>query len=132
MVSDEVRKAVDKVNLRFSEGFPQGDASITASVYMEDAVICPPNSGIIRGRNAIEEFWDGVMKMGVKEVVLNTVELSGSSDMMHELGSGILTIQAEDQAPVEQRVKYVVVWKRTADGWKYQWDIWNSSMPPQQ
>jgi ketosteroid isomerase-like protein len=44
MVSDEVRQAIDTVNRRFSEGFHQGDASITASVYAEDAVICPPNS----------------------------------------------------------------------------------------
>jgi uncharacterized protein (TIGR02246 family) len=132
MVSEEVRKAIDKVNLRFSEGFPKGDASITANVYTEDAVICPPNSEMIRGRKAIEEFWDGVMKMGVKEAVLTTVELSGSGNTLHELGKGILKIHPEGQEPVEQKVKYVVVWKHTADGWKYQWDIWNSSMPPQQ
>ena len=42
MVSEEVRKAIDKVNKRFSEGFVKGDASITASVYAEDAVILPP------------------------------------------------------------------------------------------
>lgn len=130
MVSEEVRKAIDKVNLRFSEGFPKGDASITASVYAEDAVICPPNSEMIRGRKAIEEFWDGVMKIGVKEVVLTTVELCGSGDWLHELGKGILKIKPEGQEPIEQEAKYVVVWKRTADGWKYQWDIWNSSMPP--
>ncbi|MHA2301094.1 MAG: YybH family protein [Candidatus Thorarchaeota archaeon] len=127
MVSDEVRKAIDKVNRRFSEGFHQGDASITASVYMEDAVICPPNSEMIRGRKAIEKFWSGVMKMGAKEAELTTVELSGSGNTLHELGNGLLKIHPEGQEPVEQRVKYVVVWKLTADGWKYQWDIWNSN-----
>ncbi len=132
MVCEEVRKAIDKVNLRFSEGFPTGDASITATVYAEDAVICPPNSEMIQGRKAIEEFWDGVIKMGVKEAVLTTVELSGSGDTLHELGKGLLKIHPEGQEPVEQKVKYVVFWKHTSDGWKYQWDIWNSSMPPQQ
>ena len=132
MVSAEVRKAIDQVNLRFSEGFPNGDASLTASVYAEDAVICPPNSEMIRGRKAITEFWDSVMKMGAKEAVLTTVELSGSGNTLHELGTGLLKIYPEGQEPVEQRVKYVVVWTLTADGWKYQWDIWNSSMPPQQ
>lgn len=127
MISDEVRQAIDKVNRRFSEGFVESDASITASVYAEDAVICPPNSEMIRGRNAIESFWDSVIKMGAKQAVLTTVELSGSGDTLHELGTGTLTIHPEGQDPVEQQVKYVVVWKRTTDGWKYQWDIWNSS-----
>lgn len=130
MVSAEVRQAIDAVNLRFSEGFLKGDPSLTASVYAEDAVVCPPNSEMIRGRNAIAAFWDSVMKMGVKEAVLTTVELSGRNNTLQELGTGVLTIQPEGQAAVEQRVKYVVVWTRTADGWKYQWDIWNSSMPP--
>lgn len=129
MVSDEVRQAIDQVNFTFSEGFSKGDASITTTVYAEDAVICPPNSGMIRGRKAIEVFWDGVMKMGVRKVALSTVEVFGSGDTLHELGTGILTIHAEGEKPVEQQVKYVVVWKRTVDGWKYQWDIWNSSMP---
>jgi uncharacterized protein (TIGR02246 family) len=126
MVSDEVRQAIDKVNRRFSEGFVESDASITASVYAEDAVICPPNSKIIRGRNAIEAFWDSVIKMGAKEAVLTTVELSGSGDTLHELGKGTLTIHPKGQEPTVQKVKYVVVWTHTVDGWKYQWDIWNS------
>ena len=127
MVSDEARQAINKVNLRFSDGFLQGDASITASVYAEDAVICPPNSEMIRGRKSIEAFWDGVMKMGAKEAILTTVELSNNDSTLHELGTGILKIHPAGEEPVEQKVKYVVVWKHTPEGWKYQWDIWNSS-----
>jgi ketosteroid isomerase-like protein len=82
---------------------------------------------MIRGRKAIEVFWDGVIKMGAKQAVLTTLELSGNGDTMHELGTGTLTINPEGQVPVEQQVKYVVVWKRTAAGWKYQWDIWNNN-----
>ena len=132
MVSAEVRQAIDAVNLRFSEGFLKGDPSLTASVYAEDAVVCPPNSEMIRGRNAIEAFWDNVIKMGAKKAVLKTLELLGNDSTLYELGTGILTIHQEGQAPMEQHVKYVVVWKRMEDGWKYQWDIWNSSMPASQ
>jgi len=35
--------------------------------------------------------------------------------------------------PFEERGKCLVVWKRTADdSWKKHWDIWNSSMQPQE
>lgn len=131
-MSEEVRKAIDKVNLRFSEGIRKGDASMVSSVYAEDAVICPPNSDMIRGRKGIEEFWGGAIKMGLKDAALSTVELSGSGDTFQELGKANLKIQPEVQEPLEDKVKYVVVWKRTADGWRYKWDIWNSSLPPKQ
>jgi len=131
MVSEEVRKAIEKVNLKFTEGFHKGDAAATAAAYTEDAVICPPNREMIRGRQGIEEFWGAAMRMGVKGVVLTTVELSGNGDTVQELGKYALKIQPQGKEPVEDKGKYVVVWKRTAEGWKYHWDIWNSSMPPQ-
>jgi ketosteroid isomerase-like protein len=43
------------------------------------------------------------------------------------MGRGVLKVQPEGGEPADQPVKYVVVWKRTPDGWKYQWDIWNTS-----
>ncbi|MCJ7609630.1 hypothetical protein MUP00_08195 [Candidatus Bathyarchaeota archaeon] len=39
MASEEIRQAVSEKNGRFSKGFMMGDASVTASVYSEDAVV---------------------------------------------------------------------------------------------
>jgi len=102
-----------------------------AALYTENAVLLPPNSEIIRGRQGIKEFWDASIQMGVKDCVLTTVELSGSGDIVNEMGKYALKIQPKGQEPVEDKGKYVVVWKLTADGWKLHWDIWNSNMPPQ-
>jgi ketosteroid isomerase-like protein len=127
MVTDEVRKAIDANNRRFSEGFLKGDASITASVFAGDAVVFPPDAPMIQGRESIEEFWRTVMASGVKEVELTTIELSGSGDYLHERGTGILRVRPPGGTPAEQKIKFVVVWKHTSDGWKNIWDIWNSS-----
>ncbi len=127
MVADEVRKVIDTNNKRFSEGFQKGDASITASIYAEDAVVFPPDAPMIQGKGAVEEFWRTVMASGVKEAELTTLELSGGGDYLHERGTGILKVRPPGGTPAEQRIKFVVVWKRTADGWKNLWDIWNAS-----
>jgi uncharacterized protein (TIGR02246 family) len=127
MVSEELRKSIDEVNKRFMKGFVKVDASTTASVYAEDAVLLPPGGNMIHGRKAIEEFWGGVMASGVKEAKLTTVKLSGGGDIIQEMGTGVLKVHPEGGEPVEQKAKYVVVWKRTSDGWKYMWDIWNST-----
>ncbi|MCM2464907.1 YybH family protein [Methanoculleus oceani] len=127
MVADEVRKIIDANNKQFSEGFLKGDASITASIYAGDAVVFPPDAPMIQGRGAIEEFWRTVMASGVKGAELTTLELSGDGDYLHEKGTGILRVHPPGETPAEQRIKFVVVWKHTADGWKNLWDIWNAS-----
>ena len=127
MVSDEIRMAIDKANMRFSEGFLKGNASITASGFADDAVIFPPEANMIQGKKAIEEFWRTVMASGVREVILNTVELSVSGDFTVERGTGTLKIRPQSGGQAQQNIKYVVVWRRVADGWKNMWDIWNVS-----
>jgi uncharacterized protein (TIGR02246 family) len=127
MISEEVRNAINEVNKRFMKGFVKSDASITASVYAEDAVLLPPGGDMIHGRKAIMEFWGGAMSSGVKEAKLTTVELSGSGDYLQEMGTGVLKSHPEGGELALQNAKYVVVWMHTPDGWKYKWDIWNSS-----
>jgi uncharacterized protein (TIGR02246 family) len=129
-MSGEVRKAVEKANLEFAESFRKGDAAGVAALYTEDAVLLPPNSDMVRGRQGIKEFWGAAMRMGVKAGVLTTVEISGSGDMICEMGKYVMKIQPQGQEPVEDKGKYIVVWKRMVDGWKIHRDIWNSSMPP--
>ncbi len=125
MINEQDRKAIDAANKRFSEGFLKGDPSITASVYSEDAIAFPPDGNFVGGKRAIEDFWRGVMASGAKEANLTTLELLGEGDFAHERGTGGLKVQSKDGAFTEQKVKYVVVWKRTGNEWKNLWDIWN-------
>jgi ketosteroid isomerase-like protein len=127
MVADGVRKAVDTANSRFVEGFVKRDASITASGFAEDAVVFPPDAAMIQGKEAIEEFWGTVMASGVREVQLTTVELVESGGYVHERGTGILKTRPAGEVPSEQKIKYVVVWRRTGEDLENLWDICNNA-----
>lgn len=130
---EQVRKTIEEANLKFGEAIRQGDATALADLYTEDATLLPPDSDMIKGRQGIETFWNGGLQIGIKDAILTTVDVSGSGDLAYEIGKFTLTIQPEGQEPIEQKGKYVVVWKQTADGsWKLHVDIWNSSMPAQQ
>lgn len=132
-MTEDVRKAIEKVNLKEGEGFRRGEAAAVAALYTEDAVLLPPNSEMIQGRQKIEEFWSIAMQMGVKDVVLTTVELSKvCGDTVHEMGNYTLKIHPIGKKPIEDKGKYIVIWKHTADGWKLHRDIWNSNLPPPQ
>lgn len=123
----QVRAAIEAGNIKFGEAVRKGDAAAIAALYSEDATVLPPDSAMIKGRQAIQASWNGSLQMGIKDAVLTTVEVSGAGDYAYEIGKVLLTIQPAGQAALQQTAKYVVVWKKAASGsWQLHVDIWNS------
>ncbi len=128
---DQIRQAIGKGNDTFGDGFRRGDAATVAALYTEDATLLPPNLDTIKGKQGIEVFWAGAMQMGIKAVVLSTVDLIGMGDFVCEIGKYQLTIQPQGQDAFEDNGKYLVIWKQEGGAWKLHIDIWNTSMPSQ-
>jgi len=130
-MSGDILTAVKKANIRFGEKVRKNDVAGLAALYTEDTVLMPPNSVKLYGRKAAGEFWGGAFsQMGLKDAVLETVEVFGSGDTVTEVGNYILKVKPEGQEPVEDRGKYFVVWKQTDEGLKLHRDIWNSDLTP--
>jgi ketosteroid isomerase-like protein len=67
-----------------------------------------------------------MLKMGLKEIKMNTIEVGGLGDMVFEIGKTRVLIQPEGQAAFSDSSKYMVIWKQQTDGtWKVYADIWN-------
>ena len=123
----QVRAAIEAGNLKFGEAVRKGDAAAIAALYSEDATILPPDSTMIKGRQAIQASWNGSLQMGIKDAVLTTVDVFGAGDYAYEIGKVLLTVQPSGQAAMQLEGKYVVVWKKAASGsWQLHVDIWNS------
>jgi uncharacterized protein (TIGR02246 family) len=127
---EQIRPAIEEINKKFGEGFRQGNAAIVAELYTDDAVLLPPNFDAIKGKKGIEAFWAGGMQMGIKGVVLNSVDFMIMGDNVCEIGKYNLMIQPEGQEAMEDQGKYLVIWRQASEGvWKLHIDIWNSSKP---
>ena len=125
-----LKKEIEKENVKFGEYVRKGDAKALSNLYTSDACLMPAGMGFVKGRKAVEEFWGGAIKgMGLKDGILKTVEVVGEGDTVTEMGEYVLKLQAEGKN-MEDKGKYVVVWKKTPDGWKLHWDIWTTSLPP--
>lgn len=123
----EASAAIEEANTKFSEAFERGDSKALSAMYTSDAIAFPPDSEMIQGNEAIGEFWNATWESGVKSVQLTTLDVGRSGDIAYEVGKVSLTIQAEGKEPTTATAKYIVVWKRQADGsWKLHRDIWNS------
>ena len=58
------------------------------------------------------------------------VEVAKSGDMAYVSGTYEVTVNDASGKPVNDRGKYLEVWKKQADGkWKCGADIWNSDLP---
>lgn len=124
----DVRVAIEAADKEFMAAFNRGDAAGVAALYTDQARLLPPNFEMMKGRQAIQAFWQGAMDMGCKEVVLETVELEGHKGLACEIGKYTLTLQPPGVETVTDRGKYLVVWKQEEGTWKLDIDIWNTSL----
>ena len=112
----------------FMATFSSGNAAGMAELYTEDGQLMPPNVDFVTGKPGIQEVWQSVMDMGVKEAKLEIVELEDHGDTAIEIGKYTMFVEGWQ---VADSGKYIVIWKKEAGQWKLHRDIWNSSVAQQ-
>jgi uncharacterized protein (TIGR02246 family) len=125
---EQVRKSIENADAKFSEAVREGNVAGVVAVYTDDATMVPPDGDIVKGKQAIEGMYKKFFQMGVKEIVMSTIEVGGSGDTAYELGKSKVRIQPEGQAAMMDSTRYLVIWKRQAAGaWKVHVDFWSVS-----
>ena len=125
--AQDARAAIEASSKQFMAAAARGDAAAVAALYTNTAQVLPPGGDITRGTAAIQAYFQGGIDAGVKEVVLDTVEVETHGDTATEVGTW--ATKGKDGAALDHG-KYVVIWKKEGGRWKMHRDIWNSSQPP--
>jgi ketosteroid isomerase-like protein len=126
-IAIDPRSEIEEGNRRFMEAFGRGDAAGVARLYTARAQLLPAHSDFVDGTTAIQRFWQGAMDMGLKEAILETLEVEGHGETAHEIGRYTLKTGTGE---VADSGKYLVVWKQEGGVWKLHRDIWTTSRPP--
>jgi uncharacterized protein (TIGR02246 family) len=126
MASTDIRTDIQTCNKTFMDAFARGDAAAMAALYTGGGRLLPPNSDVVAGRDAIRDFWKGVMDLGLTEATLETVEVERTGDTALEVGQ--YTLRGAN-GQVADTGKYMVAWKAEGGSWRLHRDIWNSSRP---
>ena len=127
-----VRQAIEANNGRYDSAAVKGDTATLAALYADDAVLMFSNMPAVRGRDAIAKAYSGMASSEkVSAMKLTTQEVIGAGDFVIETGTYDMMSQAVKAAkPVHDVGKYLVVWKKQADGsYKILRDIANSDQP---
>ena len=125
-VAEDVRAAIEAANKQFVAALSRGDGAGIAAMYTANAQMFPANSDIVSGPQAIEQFWQGAVDAGIRNLTLTTLEAEAQGDIAYEVGTYTLPGEAGKMIDVG---KYVVVWKRVGGQWKLHRDIWTTSVP---
>ncbi len=108
------------------------DLTAIKNIYTSDGLFMAPNAPPAQGRQAIGEAWRGLLELSgiVLTFAPTRIEVSESGDLAYDVGTYALGFDS-DSGRVNDRGKYVVVWKKVEGEWKAAADIFNSNLPAQ-
>jgi uncharacterized protein (TIGR02246 family) len=129
------RQEVDRFTREFEELFNRGDAATMTSFYTQHAMILAPDSEAVRGRRAIEEFWDAACQAAQRtrmKRTINVQHLERSGDLGYLVSTVTLEIPDADGQLATITFNDVTVWKADADGrWRVAVDSASRTAPLQ-
>jgi uncharacterized protein (TIGR02246 family) len=110
-----------------------GDARAVAAMFDDDAILMPPNQRLLRGKLAIQHFYEDWCHSPMKPASFSFdhLEASVSGDSAYDVGTYKMSVPAGPSRSVDDTGKYTAVLKRSASEWKIAYLIFNSDLPPQ-
>jgi len=124
-LAQPLRSEIQGQDDKFAQAFNSGNAAALAQLYTQQASVLPPGAPMASGRAAIQQFWEGAIRNGLKNLSLEVISVERYGNAAREIGH--FGLDAPGQAGQTSRVegKYVVIWKRAGGNWQLETDIWN-------
>jgi len=125
------KQEVEGFAREFEALFYQGDFTRMASYYAEDAQLMVEGREIIKGRPAIEEFWQAACQMAERmKRSIKIEEMDVSGDIGYLRSTVTVRIQATEDQKITTVFKDITIWKRQTHGsWQIAVDIANQNPP---
>ena len=111
--SEDTRSRIEAANREWMSAFKRTDAGALASLYTSQGQLLPANSDFVKGTDAIRVFWQGAFDMGLKEAVLDTLDVEVHGDTAIETGQYRLLVGG---GSVADSGKYSLSGRMTAAG----------------
>jgi ketosteroid isomerase-like protein len=111
-----IARTLDSAYAVFSEGYRTADPALVAGLYGDSALYLAPGDSIVRGRSTIETIFAGFLvpyaraDSGGPRIRFEIADrrIAASGDLATDVGYFVIDERA--------RGKFIVVWRRGADG----------------
>jgi uncharacterized protein (TIGR02246 family) len=119
------RQDIEKINAEFLDAFNGGDAAAITTGYTEDCAVLVPNQPTVRGRQAVETLFKGMIEEIGGTATLEIVEVAEAGDLAYQWAT--YTLEGSEISDAGQLVE---IFRRQADGsWKVHRSMFNSDNP---
>jgi uncharacterized protein (TIGR02246 family) len=118
--------AIEAASREFSAAYVRGDVDAMMALYTPDAVIFPNNSEMIQGEQAVRAYWTLAPGQTVTHHRATPTEIRVDGDHAYDYGVYEIAGTRDGTAWGPTHGKYVIVWRRTGNGWRMHLDMWNS------
>lgn len=124
---DSARVSIQAVNASFIESIKNGDSAAFLNCYTKNACMMPAGMPKLCTTASMMQFFNESRKMGIANMHLQTIEVSGGKDLVVE--EGAYEMFSQDGKSVDKG-KYLTTWKQEEGKWKLYRDMFSSDMPP--
>ena len=131
-LSEDDVAAITSQTETFRQAILAGDWAVNAGLFTQDGMLMPPNEPAVQGRTAIQEWLAATFgAASFTEFTNAPVEIDGRGGIAYSRATYSLAYTAEGIAePITDTGKYIVIWKKQADGaWLAVANPWNSDLP---
>ena len=127
---NKARVHIDKQNKKYMEFYNNGDASGVSELHSDDALVMPPNIGMVKGKSSIKKAISDGISAGATDLAFTTINMYGNEEFVTEVGRYSLNVKNEGEIVMSDSGKYVVLWEQVSkNNWLMKADIWNSDLP---
>ena len=116
---------ITSINDAVCRAYASGDTAAIRARYTDNPWLMAPNAETIKGKDAIQEAFQGFLDAGITGLALATNEVEAFGDTAVEMGEYGLSVGDA----VADQGKYIVVWKKQGGQWLIHRDIFNSNLP---
>jgi ketosteroid isomerase-like protein len=127
----DIRRFLDSAQVRYIDAATKADVPGLSKFYTDDAIVLAPNAKSVNGRAAIDQSNTQMFATTkVTALKLTSTDVQASGDFVVETGSYDQTLTPKTGKAIHDVGKYVVVWKKQADGsYKIFREIYNTDLP---
>jgi uncharacterized protein (TIGR02246 family) len=122
--------AIRQLDREWVDAIADKDVEALVAFYAPDGVLMNANAPAVVGRDAIREWFEAALQSPnlTYNFTPEVIEVAASGDLAYDRGTYRLAMDSP-QGHVEDKGKYVAVWKKIGNDWKVVVDIMNSDIP---
>ena len=119
------QQAIRAATSTLETSFNAKDIDKILTLYTENSVFMPPNKPLLRGRDSLKQFYDGLLKAGSKDLKMTPGDVAGHGPLAYESGSYSMM-----NGDVPDRGKYLFILRNLNGTWRIEYTSWSSDLPP--